>query len=143
MNKKIAATISAMKKASVATLLLATLSCATFAQDDPAPTAVPDPPLIRRTLNPRKVTITVTIDLLPGQEVELINPAFSYIRVNSDSPVVARIGGKCQATETTDLICHTMPNIDVHFQDSRIGVPVDSAPINHVRFTAIRDDPDQ
>lgn len=100
--------------------------------DQPAP----NPRYLK--LNPNKLIDAFTIDVLPGQEVHFNNPTFSYVRIGSDYPVIVHIGA-CQSTGTTDLICNTMPNVDINFQDSRLGDP--SAPVNRVRITALRDAP--
>jgi hypothetical protein len=108
---------------------------------DPAPTPVEPPTPRHMRIIPNSVTVAFAIRDLPGQEVHVDNCCFSYVRLDSDFPIAVH-AGQCQATNTTDIICHITANIDVNFQDLRIGVPIDSAPLNLVRLTAIRDDPD-
>jgi hypothetical protein len=75
--------------------------------------------------------------MVPGQELWIDNPMFTHIHVMSDMPVVVKIG-KCEATETMDIRCITMPNLYLHIQDERTGVPIDSAPMNRIYLTATK-----
>lgn len=116
--------------------LVLCFSVLSFAAEDvnSSPDNIDPNPVLHVKLNTHKLAIATSMYLVPGQEVRIDNQVFTHVRVMSDLPVVVQIG-KCQATETTDIRCETTPNLYIHFQDLRIGVPIDSAPLNRVYLT--------
>jgi hypothetical protein len=124
----------------LASVLLALAVLNAPAQNDPnaPPPNLRQDPVLHFKFDPRKVATFHRFWLFPGQELWLDNAIYSHVHVTSDFPVAIHMGG-CQATQTTDLKCDTMPNVDLFVQDLRVGVPPDSVPVNRVLVTASRE----
>lgn len=128
-----------MKTAALSLLLcLSFVASAQQGDVNNSPDNIDPSPVLHVKFNSHRLAISTTIYLVPGQEVRIDNPVFTHIHVMSDMPVVVKIG-KCQATETTDIQCETVPNLYIHFQDLRIGVAADGAELNRIYLTATKD----
>ena len=101
--------------------------------------SVPEPAPQRGHLYPEANGVRHTVfSLLPGEELDLSNSEFNYIKIDSDYPVVFKVGD-CQASETRQIVCNNIdPNLTIQIQDTRIGIPVGSVPENKVRILAIQ-----
>jgi hypothetical protein len=105
--------------------------------DEPPATIAP-PKLKNLKINPGKLITNGTIDVLAGQEIHLTNETMSWARITSSLPIMVHVGA-CKATSTTDITCTFAPNIDLHFQDLRIGVDWTTEPVNRVHVVAMHD----
>jgi len=111
-------------------------------QDDPAPTtpaAIPKPAAEYEALWRQSSGVRiVTFPILPGQELNVSDPEFNFIKVETDYPVLVKIG-HCQATNTLRIRCKNVPDgALILVQDSRIGISPDEVPRNKIRITAVK-----
>jgi hypothetical protein len=119
-------------------LCLSLVAAAQQANPNSSPDSIDPSPVLRIKFNSRRQAISTSLYLVPGQELRVDNAVFNRIHIMSDLPVVVRIG-KCQATQTTDIRCETTPNLYIHVQDLRIGVPIDGAALNRIYLTATKE----
>jgi hypothetical protein len=80
----------------------------------------------------------VTFPIYAGQELNVSNPEFNFVKIESDFPVIVQIGS-CQFTETKRASCNDVSTDDlIKVQDLRAGAPADQVPENRIRITAIQ-----
>jgi hypothetical protein len=105
--------------------------------DAPSPSQ-PEPPIQEAAIwHTESGVRVVTFHVLPGQELDLVDPEFNFVKVESDYPLAIR-AGKCQSTETQHWQCNNIPRGGlIYMQDLRVGVPAD-APVDNVKVTAVR-----
>lgn len=80
----------------------------------------------------------ITFPLLAGQELSISNTEFTFIKIESDYPVAARIDN-CKDDETKFLSCNNISlNQPIVVRDLRSSTAPDLATRNLVKITAVK-----
>ena len=99
----------------------------------------PSPPILYGTLHPNKVGVrVVSFPVLAGEEVSISNADFTYLKIESDDPIAAKVGN-CSSDKTKFFVCDdATPEEPIIIRDLRIGLAPDTSSRNLVKITAVK-----